>query len=171
MLLKKVLVLAIFICTALIGKAQPGKYAGKQKDLINLVYTNSRNIPGLAGWTFVEGSVVSPLSDSVMITVDVFKKGTTIIVFFSTCKDSIPQEFTIADVLEITPVTKGWIVETAFCQLDNFDNPWIVGWAKVTSSEYLKIIKKAWRFNPEKKEIEQVPVKGIACLNENFDID
>lgn len=170
MFMKKLLVIISLVCFGLTIMAQPGKYAGTKKGLIKTVYTDSRNIPGLKGWSFIEGSVLSSLHDLEMITVDVFKKGTTVVVFFSIKEDSALQEFTIADALEIKPVTKGWIIKTSFCRQNATENPWIVAWAKISPTEYLKIFKKAWRFNQDKRQIEIVSSKGIDCLNEEFDM-
>ena len=79
MFMKKIFVIIILVCSALTIKAQPGKYAGTMKSLINTVYTDSRSIPALAGWSFSEGSVLNSLNDPEMITVDVFKRGTTVL--------------------------------------------------------------------------------------------
>jgi hypothetical protein len=168
--MKKIIAIIILVGTASLVKAQPGKYAGNQKGLINTVYTDSRNIPGLSEWTFIEGSVLTALSDTTTIMVDVYKKGTAYIVFFSIREDTASEKYTISDVLEITTVAKGWLIKTSFCQLDDTANPWIVALAKQTKTEYLKVLKKAWRFNTESRQIEQVPVRGIACLHEGFDL-
>jgi hypothetical protein len=148
---------------------QPGKYAGAKKNLIGKVYTDSHTIPSLKGWTPMQGSVLNSLSDPEMITVDVFKKGASFIVFFSIKEDTASDEFMIADVLEIKAVAKGWIIKTSLCRQQEIENSWIVAWARETSTEYLKNIKKAWRFNPDKRRIELISVKGIDCLNEGFD--
>jgi hypothetical protein len=167
--MKKLVTLFILACSVLSIQAQPGIYAGTKKGLINTVYTNSRNIPALSGWTFVQGSVLNAYTDQEAVLVNIYKKGTSFLVFFSIETDSILQKKKIVDVLEVKPVAKGWTVKAAFCLLDNFDNPWIVAWAKITPTEYLKTLKKAWRFDPEKKQIELVKIKGISCLNEGFD--
>jgi hypothetical protein len=168
--MKKILTVIVLTCAATILHAQPGKYAGKRTGLINTVYTDSRNIPGLSGWAFQEGSVLTALSDTMTILVDVYKKGSNLLVFFS-IKDSGAVEYTIADLLEIPPLAKGWMVKTSLCRQNEIEDPLVVALVKVTKTEYLKVIKKAWRFNRETKAIEQVPVTGISCLNEGFDID
>ena len=168
--MKKIFTVILLACAATILQAQPGKYAGKQIGLINTVYSDSRNIPGLSGWTFQEGSLLSALDDTMTILVDVYKKGSNLLVFFST-KDSGAVEYTIADLLEIPPLTKGYMVKTSFCRQNEVEDPLIVALVKFAKTEYLKGIKKAWRFNRETKIIEQVPVSAISCLNEGFDID
>jgi len=168
--MKKILPVIILACIATSIMAQPGKYAGKQSGLINTVYTDNRNIPGLSGWTFMQGSMLNELSDTMTILVDIYKKGSSFIVFFST-KDSAAVEYTINDVLEIPPLAKGWEVKTSFCRQNEMEDPLVVALVKLAKTEYLKPLKKAWRFNRETKVIEQVPVTGISCLNEGFDID
>jgi hypothetical protein len=167
--MKKLLPVIILICLTTTINAQPGKYAGKQAALINTVYTDNRHIPGLSDWTFMEGSMLNALSDTMTILVDIYKKGSTFILFFST-KDSGAVEYTINDVLEVPPLAKGWMVKTSFCRQNEMEDPFIVALVKLTRTEYLKTIKKAWRFNRETKMLEQVPVTGISCLNEGFDL-
>jgi hypothetical protein len=151
--------------------SQPGKYSGQQKSLIGKEYTDSREIKQFKTWQFQQGSVINPLSDPETITVDVFQKGTTWVVFFSIKEDTASQNFTIMDVVEIKNVVKGSTVKTSFCRSQKIDNSWIVAWAKESPTEYLKTIKKAWRFNPDKRRIELISIKGIDCLNERFDSD
>ena len=67
--------LTIIIVNALIAQ---GKYAGSKKSLIGKVYSHSRNLSALKGWTFMEGGVANSINDPELITSDVFKKGTTL---------------------------------------------------------------------------------------------
>lgn len=166
--MKKILAITLLVSSVLIIQAQPGKYAGNQKGLLHAVYTDSRNIPGLSEWTSVQGSVISPLSDSLAITVDVFRKGNAFLVLFSKCADSACSASTVLDVLEIT-VTKGWTVKAAFCLQNDVENPSLVALVKQAPAEYLKTLKKAWQFNFETNQVEQVSTKGIACANDEFD--
>jgi len=168
--MKKVLAIIILVFSALATVAQPGKYAGKHKGLIKTVFTDSRKITALSGWSAIQASILNPLTDPVRVAVDIFKKGSTFVVFFSTSEVSVTEEFTIADVIEIKPVAKGWIIQTSLCQQNGVEDPLIFAWIKQTPTEYLKVLKKAWRFNAEKKEIEIISSKGITCLNEGFDL-
>lgn len=168
--MKKTVAITILVCCVMASKAQPGKFASNQKGLIDTKYRDSKNIAGLSGWTFVQGSVISPMSDPIAVTVDIFKKGTSFLVFFSKCVDSTCTEYAILDVLEIT-VTKGWTVKAAFCLQSDVETPTIVALAKQTRTEYLKTIKKAWQFNFETNQVEQIAITAIACPNEEFDID
>jgi hypothetical protein len=167
--MKNALMIIVFVGAVFTTMAQPGKYAGTKKGLIGTVYTDSRGIQRLSGYTPVVGSVLTQLSDPPMIMVDVFKKGTTYIVFFS-IEDTVSKKFTIADVMEIKPVTKGWTIITSLCRQHGYDNTFLVAWAKESRKEYLTVIKKAWEFNTEKGWIDSVSTKGISCLNEAFDI-
>jgi hypothetical protein len=167
--MKNILMVILFVGAAFTTIAQPGKYAGTKKGLIGTVYTDPREIQRLSGWTAIVGSVLTQLSDPPMICVNVLKKGTTYIVFFS-IEDTVSKKFTIADVMEIKPVTKGWTIVTSLCKLNGADNSFLVAWAKESRKEYLTVLKKAWEFNTEKGWIDSVSTKGISCLNEAFDI-
>jgi hypothetical protein len=159
----------MFVSAASTTMAQPGRYAGTKKALIGTVFTDSRDIQRLSGYTAIVGSVLTQLSDPPMICVNVFKKGTTYLVFFS-IEDTVSKKFTIADVMEIKPVTKGWTIVTSLCRQHGSDNAFLVAWAKESRKEYLTVLKKAWEFNTEKGWIDSVSTKGISCLNEGFDI-
>ena len=167
--MKNIWMMMVFVGAAFTAMAQPGRYAGTKKGLIGTVYTDSRGIQRLSGWTAITGSVLTPLSDPPMIMVEVYKKGTTYVVFFS-IEDTVSKKYTIADVMEIKPVTKGWTIVTSLCKQDKADNPFLVAWAKESRKEYLTVLKKAWEFNTEKSRIDSVSTKGISCLNEAFDI-
>jgi hypothetical protein len=167
--MKNILMIIVFVGAVLTATAQPGRYAGTKKGLIGTVYTHSRDIKSLSGYTAVVGSVLTQLSDPPMICVNVFKKGTTYVVFFS-IEDTVSKKFTIADVMEIKPVIKGWTIVTSLCRQHGSDNAFLVAWAKESRKEYLTVLKKAWEFNTEKGRIDSVSTKGISCLNEAFDI-
>ena len=145
--------------------AQPGKYAGSKKSLIGKVYTDSRDLTALKGWTMMEGGVANSLDDPEMITSNVFKKGTTYVVFFSIKEDTASDTYTVMDVVEITGVLKGWTVRGSFCRQNEQVDNYIMAWGKENKEEFMKLIKKAWKFNRDKRRIEAIPVKGIDCEN------
>jgi hypothetical protein len=147
-----------------------GKYAGTMKKIIGSTYTDSRNIAVLNGWQFVEGSVVNPLNDPETITVDVFQKGTTWIVFFSIKEDTAAATYKIMDIIEVKAVMKGWQIRSGFCRSNKNENPEIVALVKKsTVVEYLKPAKKAWRFNRDKRRFEIISTAGIDCINQALD--
>jgi hypothetical protein len=163
--MKKLYLILILWIVFVNANSQPGKYAGTKKSLIGKVYTDSRNIPGLKGWTFMEGSLMNNISDPEQILADVFKRGTTWIVVLSIKEDTASQNARIMDIIEVTGVAKGWAVRTSDCSLNNVLNPYIIVWGKETTGEYMNILKKAWKFDPDKRRILQIPVKGIKCEN------
>ena len=167
--MKNIWMIVLFVGAACTTMAQPGRYAGTKKGLIGTVFTDSKGIQRLAGYTPIVGSVLTALSDPPMICVNVFKKGATYVVFFS-IEDTVSKKFTIADVMEIKPVTKGWTIVTSLCRHHKADNPFLVAWAKESRKESLTVLKKAWEFNTEKGWIDSVSTKGISCMNEAFDI-
>jgi hypothetical protein len=140
--MKSIWIIIVFLGAVFTTMAQPGRYAGTKKGLIGTVFTDPREIRLLSGWTPIVGSVLSQLSDPPMICVNVLKKGTTYIVFFS-IEDTVSKKFTIADVMEIRPVIKGWTIVTSLCKLNKADSPYLVAWAKESRKEYLTVIKKA----------------------------
>lgn len=163
--MKKVTFLIVFQLTAVLLFAQPGKYAGTKKAMIGKVYTQASELIQLKGWTQLEGGVVSKLDEPEMFLVDVFKKGTTVLFFFSVKEDTATDKLLICDIVEVTGVQKGWEVRSSFCRQNKVENSFIVVWGKTTTNEFMDLLKKAWRFNRDKRRIELIPVKGIDCEN------
>jgi hypothetical protein len=167
--MKNIWIIIVLVGSSFTTIAQAGRYAGTKKALIGTVYRDPLEIQRLSDWTMLQGSILSQLSDPPMIAVNVFKKGTTYVVFFS-IEDTVTKKFTIADVLEVQLVTKGWTIKTSFCRQNGVENPYSVAWVKETKTEYMTTVRKAWEFNTEKSWIDRVNVKGISCLNEGFDL-
>jgi hypothetical protein len=167
--MKKYTTLLILLAVLFITDATAqGKYAGTMKKLIGVTYSDSRNIKELARWTFRQGSVITPLDNPEMVTVDVFQRGTTWIVYASVKEDTASDIYKIVDVLEIKNVQKGWEPKTGLCRQHKIENAQIVALVKVIYTEFLKQVKLAWRFNPDKRRFEKIPVKGIDCIHEGL---
>ncbi len=142
-----------------------GKYAGTKKSLIGKVYTDSRNLTALKGWEYIEGGLANSLDDPERIMSEVFKKGTTYVVLFSIMEDTASGKFSVMDVVEITGVVKGWTVRSSFCRQNEQENNYIIVWGKENTGQYMKLIKKAWKFDPDRRRINPIPVKGVDCEN------
>lgn len=147
--------------------AQSGKYAGTKKSLIGKEFTQADSLPALNGWKHMEGTVmnVNVMTDPELHMVDVFKKGTTWLIIFSVREDTAVEKNVVSDVVEVTGVLKGWSVHTGSCSQNNNANSYIVALGKDTTDEYMKVIKKAWQFDPDKRRVIILPVKGIKCEN------
>ena len=160
--------LALLLLFPAISNAQ-GKFAtGDIKKLVGRIFTENGD-PGLRGFQFNEGSMISPLKDPHRIVANVYKKGSTVIVLVSLLKDSVKKLYQILDVLEIKNVQKGWEVRTALCRQDQQDDAEIVALAKQSKEDFLTGIQKAWRFNRQKRYFESLAVRGIDCFNEGDD--
>ena len=146
-----------------------GKFAtGVIKNLVGKVFTENAN-PGLKGFEFKEGSMISPMKDPCRIAAAVYKNGSTVLVLVSWLKDSVKKLYQVLDVLEIKNVLKGWQVRIAVCRKDQQDDSEIVALAKQNKEDFLTEIKQAWRFNRQKRYFESLAVKGIDCFNEGVD--
>lgn len=157
------LVLCFFI-VSLFANGQ-GKYAGTKKSLLGTLYTDNRNIPGLKSWTFMEGALLNEITDPEFIIADVFKRGSTYLVIISIREDTASDKHEIYDVVEIKGVLKGWTVRTGTCRQNKQSNSYIIAWGKESGDEYMKLIKRVWKFDPDKRRIILIPVKGIDCEN------
>ena len=163
--MKYSILVLLFLVSQLNTNAQNGKYAGSKKSLIGQVYTDSRSMPGMKGWTFKEGGLMNSPNDPEWFMSEVYQRGTTAVVIISIKEDTASATYTILDVIEIKGVVKGWTIRTGTCREYKTNNAWLIVWGKETTQEYMKTIKKAWRFNPDKRRVEAIPVKGIDCEN------
>jgi thiamine biosynthesis lipoprotein ApbE len=68
-------------------------------------------------------------------------------------------------VVQVAGVAKGWTIRSASCRQNKENDAYIIAWGKETTAEYMKLIKKAWRINPDKRRIEVIPVKNVDCEN------
>lgn len=146
-----------------------GKFAGSLKGFIGKSYATTKEIKALQGWAFREGNVITSVDDPETITVDVFKKGSTWMAFFSYMKDTASRVFVISDVIEVKNVAKGWEVKTAFCRQNKIENVDIVALVKSSPAEFMTTVKQAWRYNRDKKRVESLAIKGIDCVNVGLD--
>ena len=82
-------VASLFLCMFLTSQVfAQGKFAGSLKTMISKTYKDSRKMPGMKDWQFREGTVITPMNDPEMITVDVYQQGTTYAVIFSLMEDT-----------------------------------------------------------------------------------
>jgi hypothetical protein len=135
------------------------------KKMINKTYTDEKHINGLAGWTFQEGSLITPVDDPEAMTADVFKKGTTYIVLFSIKEDTADTKFTIADVLEVKNVLSSQHIRTGTCNEGANEAIDIVALIKKENTGSSKALK-AWRLNRDKRRVELANPKLVKCMNE-----
>ena len=163
--MKKIVLFAVLLFSVKNTDAQPGKYAGSMKKMLNKTYTDEKHISGLTGWSFQEGSLITPADDPEVMTANVFKKGTTYIVLFSIKEDTTDAKFTIADVLEVKNVLSSRQIRTGTCTDGVNELIDIVALIKKETTESSKAIK-AWRLNRDKRRIEVASSKLIKCMNE-----
>ena len=145
--------------------AQPGKYAGTKKSLIGKQYADNRNIPGLKGWQYRGGSLLTAVDDLEVMTADVFKNSTTYLVLFSIKEDSADTKFTIADVIEIKNIPSSQHIRTGLCLEGANEAADIVALVRKENTEFSRAIK-AWRLNRDKRRVQSVNPKLVKCMNE-----
>lgn len=163
--MKRTVIGLILVLLLQVHASAQGKYAGTQKHLIGKTYTEVPKIAGLKGWQFLEGSMLNYITDPERITVDIFKKGTDRIIIGSIMDDTATGVFKIVDVIEVKGVMKGWSIHTGSCRQNQQTNTYIIAWGKDVIAEFMNLIRKAWKFNPDKRRFEAIPVKGIDCEN------
>ena len=162
---KRLALLIITVACTCFLQAQTAKYAGGMKNIIGKKYSDNKHIPGLSGWQFKEGSVVSDLNDPKSTIVEVFSKGKNYIIFFSVGEDSISKLYTINDLIEVKNVTKVQQVKTALCREFKKEDVFIVALTTAAQGPYSKALK-AWRLSRQRNQFEIINAKNVDCINE-----
>ena len=162
-----IIAITMLLATCSVCALAQNKYAGSSARLVGITFTNSRNIPQLKGWTFMEGTLSSPLSDPVWFSAYVFKKGTTCIAFYAQQEDTASDVHQILDVVEVKNVKPGYEIRTAGCREYKQENAFVIALVKPVTSEYSKAIK-AWFFNRDKIRFEYRNPKLVDCENPGF---
>jgi hypothetical protein len=156
--------LLLFAAFTNFGYAQ-GKYAGSKKSLIGKTYTDSHTIPGLAGWKYMEGSMITRVNDPELMTAGVFKKGTTFIVLFSIKEDTADTNFIIADVVEVKKVLSSQTIHTGTCYEGENERMDIAALTRNETNKESSKAVKAWRLNRDKRRIEIISPRLVKCMN------
>jgi len=165
--MRQVLFFFLFLFSYLYSSAQ-GKYAGPIfKKLIGKTFTDEKKVPGLKGYQFRQGDVISDAGDPRKLFLHVYLKGTAGLVIFSQNEDTTVN--TILDVIEIKSIPAGWEIKTAGCQFGQTEGEVIIAVVNPGKKEYTTVVKQAWRCNSDKIRFEAVNSKGLRCLNEGQD--
>ena len=162
------LCILIFQLLSMQSHAQ-GKYAGTFKKLIGTSFKSERNFTGFPGHTFTQGDLISDINDPFQTSLYVFMKKATALVVFAKMLDTVKQEMTILDVIEVKSVPKGWEIKTTGCQVGDTEGEIIVALAKPGKEEYTRMISQAWRFNRDKQRFEAIAPKNMKCQNQGLD--
>ena len=138
------------------------------KGLVGLKYKDTNSITALKDYSSREGSLISAIDDPETITVDLFRKGSDVVVFFS-IKTDPDEDYTIMDVLEYKGIPQGWQIKTTTCRQNEIDNVEIVALVKSGKEQFLKPVKQAWRFNRDKRKFQPMDNQKIDCISEGGD--
>lgn len=162
------IVLSVSLSCVYADVSAQGKYAGSFKKLMGKKFTDPKHIPGMPGYTFRQGDLISEVNDPFSMTLNVLVKGTSAVVLF--CEsDSASDTYNVVDVIEIKNIQKGWEVKTAGCQYGDAEGQIIVALVNPGKNEYTTIVSKAWLCEPDRLRFEAIGTKQIKCLNEGDD--
>jgi len=164
MKLLSVIILSLFFYAA---NAQ-GKYAGSYKQLIGKIFADEKKIPGLKGFSYHEGTMLSSTDEAAPFFSELYRKGSTYIFLLTRKTFSSAETYKILDVLEIRNVQAPWEVKSSTCRQNEKEDDMVVALVKAVNTAYLKNIKQAWRIDLAKGVINATSTKGIDCINEGF---
>ena len=132
------------------------------KQYIGKPYADEKHIPWLKGYSFVEGSVISPLNDVAQFSVPVFKLGNALVAVFFNRESSTDKSFAILDVLEIKNIRPFWKLRISDCDNGNEGATNIVALVQARKGKN-DIILKAWRCNMDKIRLDALSTKLVHC--------
>lgn len=166
--MKKIIYLFLFIAT--IVNAQPGKYAGSMKKLINYSFLDNNLDNKLKGWTYRGGTSLNDSNDKTgfEISIVLYQKTNSQLAVL-TGRETNSTRSVVYDVIETTNIPKNYEINIATCRKNKTNNIEIIALVKMTNTEYFSQVSKAWRCNRDKMRFEYLDKKNIDCLNEGQD--
>jgi hypothetical protein len=160
----------LILLTGTVINAQPGKFAGSKKHLIDVSFLDNDLDHKLKGWTYRGGT---SLNDSVgrsgfEISIILYQKAKSQLAVL-TGRETNSTRSIIYDVIETTNIPKNYDLNVATCRKNKKNNIEIIALVKMTNTNYFSQIHKAWRCNRDKMRFEFLDKKGVDCLNEGQD--
>ena len=140
------------------------------RHLIGNTFKVSTDPDSLNNYQYTGGSVITPLDVKNMVVITEYRLNQNVLVTFSRMNNTDEEIFTIEDVLHIRNLKTGWKFKSGLCRRDLAEDPSILAIVNPEEKEYSDNVKKAWRFTWQTLKLEEIPVKGVDCLNEGFDL-
>lgn len=134
--------------------------------LVGTVYMEINEIPSLKNYKIEEG---------IAIDEDTSRKTGFILITNGSNEKVICSEYLgpnsrrILAIQEIGRLPKNSKVIMSRCRMKQKDNGYIIAIVETTQTAYFKKVKKAWIFNKESQLFSEISIKGIDCINDEFD--
>lgn len=134
--------------------------------IVGKVYKEINEIPSLKNFKIAEG---------IAIDEDISSKTSFILITNGSNEKVICSEYLgpnsrrILAIQEIGRLPKNSKVIMSRCRKEQKDNGYIIAIVETTPTAYFKKVKKAWIFSKESKLFSEIPIKGIDCINDEFD--
>jgi len=138
--------------------------------VIGSVYRDIKELDQFKGYKQKEGALIEPIETHYALNEIV--KGTHTIILFDkvlTVPNSKKVQYQILDTVTIGEIVTGKIVMMTSCRINKANDCEIIGLVKNTGKEKYTLLLKAWRANRKTNKIEKISVKGISCVDLNFD--
>lgn len=104
--IRNIFMTAILVLGLFIKAWSQGNYAPTLKKLIGKTFTDEKKIPGLNGYSFREGNMITDTNDAEPQFITVLLKGTKAVIVYSAMSDTIQKVHYILDVIEIKNMLK-----------------------------------------------------------------
>ena len=137
----------------------PNTIIGKEDKEIN-------DIPFLKNYKIAEG---------IAIDEDISSKTSFILITNGSNEKVICSEYLgpnsrrILAIQEIGQLPKNSKVIMSRCRKEQKENGYIIAIVETTQTAYFKKVKKAWIFKKASQTFSEIPIKGIDCINDEFD--
>lgn len=151
-----------------IAAGAQGRYTVDFKKLIGRTYTNDRHIPGLEGYAYRQGDLITDANDEEPQFISIFIKGKNAVVVYSVQTGTAKKIFTIIDIIQITNIPTGWEIKTAGCNEGATEGEIIIALVDPGKKQYTTTVKQAWLCERDKLRIEAISTKNVKCLNEGY---
>lgn len=77
----------------------------------------------------------------------------------------------VLDRIVVPPLADGELLEHTFCRANAEEDRWLLAIVvNDESQQHLTNVRRAWRANPATRRLEEVPVTGIDCFNDDYGV-
>ena len=138
--------------------------------LIGSVYRDITELNEFKGYKQLEGILIQPIETHYALA-EIAKGKHTIILFDKVLAvpNSKKVQYQILDTVTVGEIGSGKIIMMTSCRINKKDDCEIIGLVKNAGKETYYSLLKAWRANRKTNKFEKIPVKGISCVDLNFD--
>jgi len=136
--------------------------------VIGCTYRNIDELRPFKGYKEQEGVLLEPTKNKYSISR--ISNGKNDIILLDKCTNSNTiVHYKILDILTVGAIHKNQDIIFSSCSIKDHRTDKLIALVKRVNSDKFKTIYKAWVVNSKTNKIEQISVRNLSCINNDFD--